>query len=70
LHFDAAGVNLKEKALQGHAADDGKTFPSKAFVEQGGLPAWRPSPHTCGLGAQTALVDKDDDAALAAGVFL
>jgi hypothetical protein len=47
--FDAAGVNLKEKALQGDAADDGKTFPSEAFVEQGGCPRGAQVPTRVGL---------------------
>jgi len=67
--LDAAGVYPKEEALESHAPDDGKALPSKALVEQRGLATRRPGPHACGFGAQTALVDKDDDAALAAGLF-
>ncbi len=47
-----------------------RLFHPKLSWSKGVYPRGATSPHTCGLGAQTALVDKDDDAALAAGVFL
>ena len=67
--FNAALMNLKVKAPQRQAANDGKTFPIEGFVQHRSLPPRRPGADSRGAGAQPAFVDEDDGSFLLAGFF-
>lgn len=68
--FDAAGMNLEEKAQEHQPADDGKTLPIEGFLKQWRLAARRPGAHAGRSCAQAAFIDKDNQAALPLRFFL
>ena len=69
LALDAALVDLEVETPQAQPADDREALPAEALVQQWGLPAQRPGPHPRGPGAQSTLINKDDDAPLPPRVF-
>lgn len=67
--FDTAFLDLKVKAVQAQATDDGKALPVEALVQKGCLPAQGPGSGAGWPGAQSALINEEDEAFLAAGLF-
>src|ERR1039458_9731642 len=67
--FDAAGVDVEVKAQQHQPADDRKTLPIESLLQQGCLPSQSPGPNPRRPCAQTALINKDYQPALASRFF-
>lgn len=67
--FDAALMDLKVKPPQCQSADDRKAFPIEGFMQDGRLPARRPSADSCRAGAQPTFIYEYDGPSLPAGLF-
>lgn len=67
--LDAAGLDLEIETPEGQTANDRKAFPVEGLVEHRGLPTRGPGARPRRASAQSALVHKDDDAPLPAGLF-
>lgn len=67
--LDASGVDLEVEAQEGQSANDREALPVEGLLEHGRLAPRGPGARPGGPRAQAALVDEDDQPALAAGFF-
>lgn len=68
--LDASGVDLKVEAQDRQSTDDREALPVEGLLENGRLAPGSPGTRAGGPCAQAALVDKDDQPALAPRFFL
>lgn len=67
---DAARVDAEVELEEREAGNHREALPMERLMQHGRLPPWRPGAHPVRTGAQSALVEEDDEALLAARFFL
>jgi hypothetical protein len=68
--LDGPGIDAKVKVPQGETGSYRQTLPIKVVLQEGGLPARRPSAATMRSLTQSAFVEEDEDTPFAARFFL